>query len=289
MILFNKYEKIIFKIMFILFLNIIYSVEAEFRVCDSSIINFNWKTTDEICSFWTQTWSIIWINNFNWEFINYDLWYFWNNRTYFWTSEIKWFLPFWYFDNYKKIVVTKTNFSNDNTDIWYFWTNFSFTWKIIETELLTPLWFFDNTKRTYIKTTNTNFDFAIWYLLDYKIIEVKKNSKNNDSEILITYRDFFKKIFDDNFYIAVQNGVYEKDDYDKFVNDFLDLFFIWSWFENKLVDEKSRNRINQYVENWDFRKTLWKISKNIKEINIAFKTFKEKEERFYIIKYYLDE
>lgn len=276
----------------ILFFTIFYisNVNANYTVCDSWSINFTWSWVIEICNWWTMTGSIILINDFEWNFINFDMWYWWNNYD-FNNSEIDIVnsYPLWYFDENNKTIITKLNPQNDNTVIWYWWNNYDFSNSEINIKNSYPVWFFDTTKITYINNINSSFDTPTGFLWSYILPDKKSSWRRNVVIHKDTYREYFEEIFRLNYYLAVINWNNKQKDYNIFVKNILDLFMNWNEYENKVIDEVVKNRIKLEIEKGEFKNKLTKLVLNLKEINFAFENTKTNSEKFYILKYYLNE
>ena len=259
------------------------NANANYSVCDSWNIDFSWTWVIEICNWWSMTGSIIWIENFTWNFVNSDMWFWWNNNNYSNNINVEENLPFWYFNENKRTVIENTFPQNDNTEIWYWWNKYNFNNPEIDIENSFPLWFFDDTKITYINEINPSFDTPTWFLWSY--ILPKKNSSWKKNIVIEkdTYREFFEEIF---FQKIIWN--YNRTEKNLFINNLLYFTINWSKLENNEIDEVNKKRIREIINAQNFSYRFESLVNNLKNINNAFEKFENREERFYILKYYLD-
>lgn len=272
---------------FLLSVLLFYSkTNADYIICDSWNINYNWKTVSEICNWWYQSIDISKINSFTWSFIDLDLWYWWTDFDLVVNSNIEENLPMWYFGiNIKTKVLT--NNPENYIYIWYIWTknDYNITSNLDENF---PVWYFDTNTKTKVLNNKPEFSLPIWYL--WNVVITKKNwwINNNISPIYsMTYREFFKEIFQKSTNDSFNNLNYSESEYNTFIDNLLDLLVNSNQFDEEIIPEETKNRIKFFIQNSDFDTNLNLLMTNLKDINQNFEIQKDQKINFYMIKYYL--
>ncbi len=265
---------------------LIYQVNAEKTICDSWNINKNWITLEKICNWWYMTWSIKWVDSFTWSFKNLQTWYWWTNNNYNKDLNLEKNFPTWEFDANKTTKIRNTN-PEYTIPVWYIWTGFNYNKNLDPIKNL-PFWFFDTNHTTYIKNTNPDLSVPVWFLWNAVIEKKTKWSKKKQEENTYTYKEYFEKIFKDNSKIQYIQLRYKQYEYDKLINNLLEVLLNWDNKANKVISKETQNRIKLYVENNnEFKEKLSKLVKNLRVINKAFEKVSG-EEKVYIIEYYLN-
>jgi hypothetical protein len=104
----------------------------------------------------------------------------------------------------------------------------------------------------------------------------------------MTYREFFKEIFQKSTNDSFNNLNYSKSEYDTFINNLLDLLFNSNQYYQKIIPEETKNTIRLFIQNSDFDTNLNLLMTNLKDINQNFEIQKDQKINFYMIKYYLN-
>lgn len=277
--------KKIIKIFFIFLLFLFSKTYSDFVICDSWNINYDWVTVSEICNWWYESVDISLIESFTWGYVNYDLWFWWNDYNLNLDKNISENFPVWFFDINRKTVLNNVN-PEFSSPVWFIWTAYLDTWIITDIENNFPVWFFDINKKTIILKPNPDFSFPVWYIWDYKV--VKKSWWNHIIIIQDTsYRKFFEDIFKENIDPKFL-WKYSKYELELFIENILNLLLESEKDKDKIISETTKNRIRLYIKNSDFNKNLNNLIKNLDLINNAFEIIKDNKQKLYVIKYYLD-
>jgi len=227
-----------------------------------------------------MTWSIEWIDSFTWSFINLQTWFWGTNNNYNKNLNIEENFPIWEFTTNKKTKVKNTN-PDYTVPTWYIWTDFNYA-KNTDKNITLPYWFFDSHKTTYITKDNLEFTVPVWFL--WNAVIKKKGWWRKIYIKQYTYKEYFEEVFRNN---SSKSGS-SSNEYNTFINNLLELLIDNNKDQYEIIDDITKNRINLYIkENKKFKTNLELLVKNLKDINKAFKNA-TKEEKIYIIKYYLN-
>lgn len=273
---------------FLLLVLLFYSkTNADYIICDSWDINYDGKTVSEICNWWYQSINISEINSFTWSFIDLNLWYWWIDFDLVMNLNIEENLPMWYFGTNIKTKVLKNNPEN-YIYIWHIWikNDYNIISDVVENF---PIWYFDTNIKTKVLNNKPEYILPIWYL--WNVVIAKKNwwMRNNILPIYsMTYREFFKEIFQKSTNDSFNNLNYSKSEYDTFINNLLDLLFNSNQYYQKIIPEETKNTIRLFIQNSDFDTNLNLLMTNLKDINQNFEIQKDQKINFYMIKYYLN-
>lgn len=254
----------------------------DFIVCNTDNINFSWTWSDTIC-----LWEYYDLNIQNLEEIDkkpdsFDLWYFWNDFELFFSEN--YILNLWYFDEYKTSKITNKNPEYNWIDIWYIWNTFELK---VENNFIQAYWFFDENRQTYINNQNISFLFPIWFLWMYELKDDKKATIFIPKKI--SYRDYFYEKFYSEWLVYFLNWRYTKSSYNKFINNLLDLLINENELQDTILNDKDIARLDLEISKWNLKPKLEKLISNLEEINNWFLNLKTREEKLYMIKYFLNE
>ena len=257
-------------------------VFADFVICDSGNINYNWKTISEICNNWYESLDISIIESFTWNYINYDLWFWWTDFNVDFENNVEWNFPIWFFDWNKETQIKNIN-PEYNFITWYIWTANSFSDVIIDLDNNYVIWFFDENKNTVTLNTDSNYSFPIWYLWNHKIKKKSSWGWNIVIQNDITYEEYFKEIFIKNINL-IYFYKYSEYELEKFTDNLVDLLLEKD--SEVIISDVIKRRINLHIENSNFRIYLNQLLENLDDINNAFESTYNRNEKIYILDYF---
>jgi hypothetical protein len=256
--------KKIFKLLFLLILYFLFLKENSF----SYEINDSWNIYKNIDN----------IDWYKWEYWNNNLWFLWINNN----VLIDWKTVYWYFDKNKKTVVKKIDI-DFLYDLWYLWNINSVDFNNIDFEIIK--WLFDKNKTTKIIKTDAEYNFYLWYLWNVKIqksITWRKKDKVLRSK---SYKWLLYEYLSLNLLTyALENNI-SLNEFNKFISNIIELIIqdndiILYW--NDIEEAKKE------IVKTNFLINMKVLVKKSKKINFYFKNLKTKQEKIYLLYYYLN-
>jgi len=230
----------------------------------------------EINDLWNIYKNINEINWYNWNIWDLKIGFLWNN---YFIINRNWKAVYWYFDEHKKTVITKVDIWY-LSKLWYLWNTFSLSWNVLDYKIVK--WYFDEHRKTIINKKIPNYNFNLWFLWDVKIV----NNKRSKKKIIIqkSYRELLEEYIKQNTLVfALENNINLRD-YNIFVWNILD--FILEW-EDKILFWDDIEKMKIEIAKTDFLNKIRLLIKNTRSINTWFKVLKIKQEKIYMLDYYL--
>ncbi len=229
----------------------------------------------EINDLWTIYSNVEKIDWYKWEYLKNNLWFLWSK--YLFVSK-DWKTVYWYFDKNRKTVVEKIDI-NFLSKLWFLWSNNSFTWNILDLNI--AKWYFDENKKTKIIKIDPDYNFYLWYFWKIKDIKQKIKKKKKKRKIITKwYKEILKEYIRLNTNTFAMQRWIKLKEYNKFVDNILEIIFNWSERKRFIWDDIEKIKIE--IAKTDFLNKIKVLVNNSKNINKWFKYLKTKKEKIYL-------